>query len=302
VTDIGDAITVTTEIRVDDALTDPTNVVLAVTDPTGVTLLPAPTVTHPSTGIYEAIFTATAAGRWLWKWISTDPDGVEHGHIDIEPDPPPPGRLEPLASISDLEDRIGTLTTEQAARATALLAGASARVRAYTRQNFDLTLGDVAVLRPIGAELILPQRPVLAVASVKAIPGDGSADIAMSRWEWDGLDVVKIGGFGWRTAIDYDLEWDWVGWSPDTYRVTYDHGYATTPDDVVDVVCSMVNRILTAPTMAEGMASERAGPFAYQMGQGSGTPGPAVRLTQRDKDDLADAGYRRRSGTIQVRS
>jgi hypothetical protein len=64
----------------------------------------------------------------------------------------------------------------------------------------------------------------------------------------------------------------------------------------------MVNRILTAPTMAEGMASERAGPFAYQMGQGSGSPGPAVRLTQQDKDDLADAGYRRRSGTIQVRS
>jgi hypothetical protein len=301
-TDIGDAVVISTHIEVDATLVDASDVTVAVTDPTGTAVTPAPTVEHIATGVYRAVVTATAAGRWRWTWTVTDPTGVEHGYFDVRSDPPPPDRLDPLASISDLEDRIGTLTDAQAQRAEALLAGASARVRAYTHQNFDLTLGDTVILRPIGTDLVLPQRPVRAVSAVAAIPGDGQPDITMSGWLWDGLDHVRIGGFGWRTAIDYDLEWDWVGWSPETYRVTYDHGYATTPDDVVDVVCSMVNRILTAPTMAEGMASERAGPFAYQMGQGSGSPGPAVRLTQQDKDDLADAGYRRRSGTIQVRA
>jgi hypothetical protein len=300
VTDIGDAVTVATTILIAGTLTDPVNVTLAVTSPDGTDS--APVVSHPSTGVYEAVVTADAAGRWRYTWTTTTPAGVEHGHFDVLPDPPPPGRLDPLASIDDLEDRIGPLSEAQASRAQALLRGASARVRAYTRQDFDLVLGDTAVLRPVGADLILPQRPVLAVTSVAAIPGDGQPDIVMGGWTWDGLDHIRIGGFGWRTAINHDLEFDYVGWSPESYRVVYDHGYPSTPDDVVDVVCSMVNRILTSPSMTEGMSSERVGPFSYQMSPGGGTPGPAVRLTREDKDELADAGYRRRAGTIQVRA
>jgi hypothetical protein len=300
VTDIGDDVTVATTILVAGTLTDPVNVTLAVTSPDGTDS--APVVSHPSTGVYEAVVAPDTAGRWRYTWTTTTPAGVEHGYFDVLPDPPPPGRLDPLATIDDLEDRIGALTDDQANRATALLRGASARVRAYTRQDFDLVTGDIAIVRPLGDDLILPQRPVVAVASVKAIPGDAQPDIVMSGWSWDGLDRIRIGGIGWRTAINYDLELGHAGWSPESYRVTYDHGYVSTPDDVVDVVCSMVNRILTAPSMAEGFGSERVGPFGYSMAPGQGTPGPAVRLTQEDKDALADAGYRRRTGTIQVRA
>lgn len=297
-TDIGDEVTTTTTITVDGILTDPATIELTVTAPDGTTSTPPPT--NPSTGVYEAEFTVNAAGRWLWTWSATDPESVEHGHIDVRTDPP---RLEPLASISDLEDRVGSLSADQAARAGALLRDASAAVRSYCKQSFDLVENDTAVLRPVGADLILPQRPVLAVHSVAAIPGEsGQPDITLSGWQWDGLDRVKVGGVGWRTAIDYDIELSDSWWGIESWRVTYDHGYATTPDDVVAVVCGMVNRILTAPTMTEGYGSERVGPFSYSMAPGQGTPGPQVRLTQADKDALADAGYRRRSGTIQVRA
>lgn len=301
-TDIGDAVTVTTEIRVDDTLTDPLTVALDVTAPDGTT--DSPTVTQPSTGAYEAVVEATQAGRWRYKWTATTPDAVDFGYFDVQGNPPPPGRPDALATISDLEDRLGRdLTDDEARRAEPLLRDASAQVRRYCRQDFDLTRGDVAVLRPVGADLVLPQRPVLAVSSVAAIPGDGQPDIVMSGWEWDGLDCVKIAGFGWRTAIDYDLEWDFVGWWASTYRVIYDHGYATTPDDVVGIVCGTVNRVLVAPSMVEGMLSERVGPFGYTLQQGSsGAPGPSVRLTQADRDALADAGYRRTADTIQLRT
>lgn len=301
-TDIGDDVTLTTHVRVADQLTEPGTVHLEVVAPDGTTT--APTITNVATGIYQATVLATAPGRWRYTWTTTDPEAVEHDHFDVRQDPPPPGRLDPLASITDLEDRLGrTLTDDEARRAEALLRDASAKIRAYCRQSFDLTRNDVVMLRPVGAELIVPQRPVLAVASVAAIPGDGTdPDITLEGWQWDGLDRIKVGGVSWRTALQYDLEWDWVGWSPETYRVTYDHGYQVTPDDIVAKACELATRVITSPSMVEGMSSERVGPFGYTLAAGAGSAGASVRLTQQDKDDLIAAGYRRTAGTIQLRA
>jgi hypothetical protein len=301
VTDIGDAVTVATTILVAGTLTDPVNVTLAVTSPDGTDS--APVVSHPSTGVYEAVVAPDAAGRWRYTWTTTTPAGVEHGYFDVQGNPPPPGRLDSLASITDLEDRLGrSLTDDEARQAETLLRDASAKIRAYTRQTFDHVVDDVATLRPIGTKLTLPQRPVLAVSSVAAISGyDGVPHVTLSGWQFDGIDTIDVYGLS-SVILNLPEWWSDLDGGPGTYRVIYDHGYATTPDDIVAKACELVTRVLTSPSQAEGMGSERAGPFGYSMAPGAGSAGASVRLTKQDRDDLAEGGYRRTAGTVQLRA
>lgn len=206
--------------------------------------------------------------------------------------------MAPLATTTDLEARLGRdLTEEEAARAPALLGDASALVRAHTGQYFEHVTGGEIVLRPVGMMLRLPQRPATAVTSVAAIAPDGTATAAMAGWSWDGRDKVNL------SCATYDVDFSTPAWrnrmTPDTYKVTYDHGYETIPPIVVKVVCDMVLRTLLSPSMAAGMVSERIGAYNYQLQQGSGTAGAAVVLTPADEKALARYGPRR-FGTIQV--
>jgi hypothetical protein len=209
---------------------------------------------------------------------------------------------EPLASPADLVARLGRdLTSIEAARADALLADASALVRGYTRQTFDPVEDDVVVLRPVGTLLRLPRQPVTAVTAVAAIGEE--PEVPLSGWQWDGSDLVDIGGLGSIIVNLPDWWYDTPG-GPNTYRVTYSHGYEETPPDVVAVVAAMVLRTLTAPSMVEGLVSsqEQIGQYShgYQLQQTTGSAGPSVRLTQADKQALDDAGYRRRATTVAV--
>lgn len=209
--------------------------------------------------------------------------------------------MDPLATQQDLEDRLGRdLTDDEQARAAALLRGASARVRGYTRRIFTPVTDDVIVLRPIGDTVRLPQRPVTDVASVYALARDGSQDTELSGWVFDGIDKIDLGCASPTNPATAPLWWWHTG--PDAYQVTYSHGDEEVPDLVVDVVCSIVLRTLLAPSMAAGMVSERIGAYNYQLQQGSGSSGAAVRMTRDDQDILDQAGYRRRVGTIQTRA
>lgn len=203
-----------------------------------------------------------------------------------------------LATQADLEARLGRpLTSDEEARVPALLDDASELVRAHTGQMFTAVAGDTIVLRPVGVTLRLPQRPATAVTSVAAVAPDGTATAAMSGWSWDGRDKVNL------SCATYDVDFSTPAWrnrmAPDTYKVTYDHGYETIPPIVVKVVCDMVLRTLLSPSMTAGMVSERIGAYNYQLQQGSGTAGAAVVLTPADEKALARYGPRR-SGTIQV--
>ena len=57
-----------------DAITglpaDPTTVVLELADPTGTVVTP-PSVSHPSTGVYKALYTPMMAGVWTVRWEGT---------------------------------------------------------------------------------------------------------------------------------------------------------------------------------------------------------------------------------------
>lgn len=207
--------------------------------------------------------------------------------------------MDPLASLTDLSDRLGRpLTATEEARAQALLADASAKVRSYTRQNFTRTDSEIVVVRAQQGEIRLPQRPVIDVTAVVAIGAGGAPDVPVVGWQWDGLDIIRA--VTDSPIINLPEDWyDDVDSYPGTYRVTYSHGDAQVPDTVVAVVARMVLRTLTAPTLAGGVTGETIGPYTYRT-DGSGV-GTGVLMTDEDRQELKDAGFRQRTGMSMVR-
>lgn len=203
-----------------------------------------------------------------------------------------------LATQSDLEDRLGRpLTDEEAARAPALLADASARVREFTGQTLSAVEDDAIVLRPVGSLLRLPQRPATAVTSVEAVAPDGTATAALSGWSWDGRDKVDLTYATWSADFSTPAWRDRM--APDTYKIVYDHGYNPVPHIVMSTVCGMVLRTLLSPSMTPGMVAERIGSYNYQLQQGAGATGATVVMTEEDEKAVRRYGPRR-SGSIQV--
>lgn len=208
--------------------------------------------------------------------------------------------MEPLASLTDLSDRLGRpLTAAEEARGQALLADASAKVRSYTKQDFTRADNVAVVVRAQQGEIRLPQRPVIDVTSVVAIGAGGAPDLPVVGWQWDGLDII-------RTCTDSPVVnmpelWyeDDIEAYPGTYRVVYSHGDVQVPDLVVGIVARMALRTLTAPTVAGGITGETIGPYSYRT-DGSGV-GTAVLMADEDRQELKDAGYRPKAGMSMVR-
>lgn len=154
--------------------------------------------------------------------------------------------LPSLAELSDVEDRLGRdLDPGESRRAAALLADASTVVRNYCRREF--TQGSTtARYRPTGRKVNLPNRPVLGIVSVASVQSFGTTIITtpLTFWSWAGGHELYIGD---QTLVingptlDFDDRDVWV-------EVTYTHGFAETPADVISVVANLVVRNLTVPS------------------------------------------------------
>lgn len=199
-----------------------------------------------------------------------------------------------LATITDLADRVGTLTAAQTARAPALLADASAKVRRFCRQTFEAATDDVVVLSPVGMVLRLPQLRATEVSAVALI--DGGTDIPLTGWGWDGAELVDL-TYATTVAGSTVVQQQ----NTNTYRVTYSYSPGDI-DDIKAMVCAMVNRTLTAPSVVDGMVSENIGQYGYTLQQSGGSQGTSTRLTEADKRELIDSGRRRQSATVAVRA
>lgn len=194
--------------------------------------------------------------------------------------------MQPLATVADLEARLGRpLTEDETVRAASLLAGASANVRAYTGQDFteDET---TARIRVRSGRVRLPQRPVTEVASVESMAGD-PLTFTWHAGEWLRLDPEV-------TAFDYEP----FRTNPTFVDVTYTHGFATVPDVVVEVV-------VQAATRALGVSADSAGTVSQTIDGYSETRVPAVvagplglLIEEREVLDR----YRIRGGTISTGS
>jgi hypothetical protein len=195
--------------------------------------------------------------------------------------------MQPLATTTDLEDRIGrSLTSAEAARAPALLSDASALIRRYCRKDFLYHEDDVKVLRASGPEIVLPYRPVQEVSSVIAKSGRaGVPDIPVTWWTFDGIDRLFVADASSSGVVNLPEDW-YSGTFPDTFQVTYTHGYPEVPPEATGVCANVVLAVLLAPTMAAGVIGEVIGPYSYRVVRAGG--GVAVALQENDLAQLRD--------------
>ncbi len=144
-----------------------------------------------------------------------------------------------LATIEDVEARLGReLTTAEELQATAWLDDASAIFIQRAVQKFEVGESRVRLF-PRDGVVRLVQRPVIEVTEVTDIDG------VEIEFTFDGhQSIYELGSF-----------------SP--VIVSYDHGSADIPADVVAVVAGMVVRTLQIPAdAAAGIQQQAVGPFS----------------------------------------
>jgi hypothetical protein len=152
--------------------------------------------------------------------------------------------MPPLATVTDLEGRLGrVLSEDETDRAELLLEDASAAVRSYTGQQFTATANAVVRLRARAGTIRLPQRPITAVDAVENMDGDAV------EFTWYAGDKIVLTGYPQD------------GW----FDVTYDYG-GEIPDDIVAVVCQMTARAFGTTPDATGYQSESIGTYSYTVG------------------------------------
>jgi len=140
--------------------------------------------------------------------------------------------LSPLATELDA-DRFGY---DLGGRAGSLLDRASARIRRAAGQPITSMTSTVRLPVEQG-EIVLPSPPITAVVSVAGISCAGVV-AAVTGWCWDGGD--RVGGV-----------------AADRAEVTYTHGYPTIPDELLDLVCAVAERLgQTTAGMAAGVREE----------------------------------------------
>jgi hypothetical protein len=195
--------------------------------------------------------------------------------------------MNPLCTVQDLSALIQVTVAVDDAPALAAIAAASAAIRGYCHQALSLVTGDHVVLSPACGRVLLPELPVVAVSAV-SLAGT----------------VLDPAAYGFEAATGELLRFDplatpppWPIWWDSGFRnvaVTYTHGYATLPDDLVNV-CARV----AARQYLGGLRSALVGPHAsesdyaavYQgepIGETAGAYGPtsAVILTGDEKRSL----------------
>lgn len=177
--------------------------------------------------------------------------------------------LPALATVDELAAWLQLDADELPPAAALVLDTASAIVRRQARQDFTRRT-TTATLYPRGGWLRLPQRPVISVDTVRV----AGAELVPAAWLLvrDRLRLVRTP----YTPAD----------------VTYTHGYAEVPPDVLAVVLSAAGRVLTNPG---DLRQESAG--SVSVTYAAETIGAS--LAQADRD-LLDR-YRRNAAVVGLR-
>lgn len=135
--------------------------------------------------------------------------------------------LTPLATIADLEARGVTVATDEADFVNVCLDVASGVVREAAEAPISQTTSSVTLPGNRGPWLSLPGLPVQSVSSV-AVDG-----VAVPATDWKLVSGALYGAAGWQ-----------CGATPSLVDVTYVHGLAEVPVDIVDLVCRMAGQAL----------------------------------------------------------
>lgn len=127
---------------------------------------------------------------------------------------------------------------------------ASDAVRQDIRLSVDVVEGDeITVYGDSGGVIVLPERPVIAVASVTV--GDLSLTTDTFDWRPDG-SLFRVAYAG--SAFSNRRNWYWPAGVP--VAVTYSHGWATVPSPIKSVALELAAGAYNNPELHD---SERVG-------------------------------------------
>ena len=168
-----------------------------------------------------------------------------------------------LATLDQLSAYLGETLPANDPSGLLMLQIASGMVRDYLHQDIDYKANEVVTLDPLnGSYVLLPQLPVVDVTKLE-IYVDGAWSIVASGFYTVSRAMGMIAGKP-GNGIDFPSD-------PETWRVTYSHGYETVPDTIIGVVCGVAARAYTEPT---SVSSESLGGYSvsYQMHEGGFSP------------------------------
>lgn len=156
-------------------------------------------------------------------------------------------------------------TSDQIQRAEFLLQLASAAIRIYTGQQFELVTDDeVQLTGTFDDFLLLPQRPVVDVASVAIqYPGQIGTFLPGAAFSWDRRGRLYYGASAIANGPDpEDVEGSYGG-PNSTVTVVYTHGENPVPDGVILATLMIAGRLFTSPAFPAGLESETIGDYSY---------------------------------------
>ncbi len=156
----------------------------------------------------------------------------------------------PLVGPDDFAEwfSIPSPTNDELNRIATAVEIASASIR-NSRRLFTAVSGDVVQVDTYGGtSLLLPRNrlPVTSVALVEELSGADYVTVDSSEYDWSSDGYVTR---------------SWSSWScrPKGARVTYSHGYDSTPRDVAGVCLAVAKRLYDQPDGGGGVQSEQLG-------------------------------------------
>ena len=168
--------------------------------------------------------------------------------------------LSALATVAEAA-AFGVTTTDAA------LLRASTRVRAHVGQTVSLGSSTVTVRGPL---VHLAERPVV---SVDAVTDEDGVAVAEG-------DTASDSSGWWLSGSVLSLP------TSQTFTVTYSHGFDVIPDEVIEIVATVADRLgATDTTVAAGVVQEQSGSVSQTFGWDAwkGVAG----LTSEEKSRLA---------------
>jgi hypothetical protein len=154
-----------------------------------------------------------------------------------------------------------------------LLAAATTQIQLATGQHFFLVEDDTITIRGDAGRIYLPQMPVVSVASVTSRwLGDPTEtprllDMDYVRWgnelNWSAGGYARINASPkWGSGL-YGYAW------PEYVTVTYTHGYAEIPADVVVACMQLAAEVYSSP---DGIGYESIDDYAWRRTESGTTP------------------------------
>lgn len=152
-----------------------------------------------------------------------------------------------MPALSALADQAAATAYGYGTIASGMFARASARVRGYTRQTISAATSTITARGPV---VSLPQLPVNAITTVTDVSDpDNPATLTTDEYQLRAGGVLEVPNYGGNLEI------------------VYTHGWATLPDELIELVCAVASRMANSnAAAASGVQQETGGSESVTFG------------------------------------